>query len=251
MKRLFSIIFCIIVLSQMNLLGRAAISFEMASIHDKGEQQAIISVSGITSSSLIQVRDEINVFRDHTTFQLLFFAQMETGVGLPVLTPFEKEIEVEDLSYGIYTIRCFALNSNLLDSTFFFSPDSSSFIFPSDSLEQPDSLFILADTTFVVDYSEQTTVAALRGSETTRYLLTFPNPFNAQTTFQFFVPTTQFVTLSIYDALGKKVATVVESELHQGPYAFPWDAAAFSSGIYFYKLRCGETSHIGRISLLK
>lgn len=249
MKSCLKSILMFFALLQSNLFGQ--VNFDNAAIQEDGKNQAKIIISGTTSSTRVKVLDEINVFRDHTTFQLLFFAQMDQHVGLPVLTPFEKEIQVEELAYGTFTIRCFALNSTLLDSTFFFSPDSSAFLFPTDSLEQPDSLFILADTTFIVDYSAQTVVAASPVDKAVAHLVTFPNPFNAQTTFQFYIPATQFVTLNIYDTLGKNVTSMVSRELNQGMYSFTWDADAYSSGIYFYKLCCGEMSRIGRISLLK
>jgi hypothetical protein len=80
---------------------------------------------------------------------------------------------------------------------------------------------------------------------------TFPNPFNAHISFRFTVPTAQKVTLTVFDMLGKKVAEPAAAELRPGRYTCTWDAQDFSSGLYFYELRMGSSSHIGRIILLK
>ena len=45
-----------------------------------------------------------------------------------------------------------------------------------------------------------------------------------------------FVSLKIYDALGKEVATLVNSDLSPGRYKYQFDASGFKSGIYFYRI---------------
>jgi hypothetical protein len=63
----------------------------------------------------------------------------------------------------------------------------------------------------------------------------YPNPFNPSTTIWFRVPAESKVTLTIYDALGRKVHTLVDRQLSAGIYAETWNAVAFASGVYFYK----------------
>lgn len=63
----------------------------------------------------------------------------------------------------------------------------------------------------------------------------YPNPFNPTTTFAFQVAEPAFVSLKVFDALGREVATVVNGHLMPGQYAFPWDASAFPSGVYLYR----------------
>ena len=63
----------------------------------------------------------------------------------------------------------------------------------------------------------------------------YPNPFNPSTTIWFQVPADAEVTLTIYDALGRKVHTLVDRQLSAGTYAETWNAAAFASGVYFYR----------------
>jgi len=59
------------------------------------------------------------------------------------------------------------------------------------------------------------------------------------------------VTLEIYNLLGQKVATVVNEHQAPGYKTIRWDAAQFSSGIYFYKLGLGDEIYAKRMTLLK
>jgi hypothetical protein len=64
----------------------------------------------------------------------------------------------------------------------------------------------------------------------------YPNPFNPSTTFSFAVANLSFVTLRIYDILGREVSTLVNDVKPSGQYAFAWNATNMPSGIYFYRL---------------
>lgn len=75
----------------------------------------------------------------------------------------------------------------------------------------------------------------------------FPNPFNPSTTIKFGIPEAGKVTLKIYDAIGKEVATLTENKLEAGNYQYNWNATGLTSGMYFYKLVSvstnGNTKH--------
>ncbi|MCX6136787.1 MAG: T9SS type A sorting domain-containing protein [Ignavibacteriales bacterium] len=64
----------------------------------------------------------------------------------------------------------------------------------------------------------------------------YPNPFNPSTTISFSLPTKSFVTLKIFDVLGKQVSEVVSEELLPGNYSRQWNASNMPSGMYFYRL---------------
>jgi len=68
----------------------------------------------------------------------------------------------------------------------------------------------------------------------------YPNPFNPSTNISFSILKESFVTLKIYDILGKEVAQLVNQQLKTGNYNFSFDAASGSnritSGVYFYRL---------------
>jgi len=64
----------------------------------------------------------------------------------------------------------------------------------------------------------------------------FPNPFNPSTTIKFGLPNVSNVTLKIYDVIGREVASLVSGQLPAGYHTYLWNAAAMSSGVYFYKV---------------
>ena len=79
----------------------------------------------------------------------------------------------------------------------------------------------------------------------------YPNPFNALTKIRYALPEDAFVTLEILNLSGQKVATLVAQFQQAGFKEVMWDASAFSSGIYFYRIKAGEFSDSKRVSLLK
>jgi hypothetical protein len=68
----------------------------------------------------------------------------------------------------------------------------------------------------------------------------YPNPFNPETTIEFSIPKTEFVTLTIYNILGQEITTLISKILSPGNYHYIWNASAFASGIYYYKLKIGK-----------
>jgi len=69
----------------------------------------------------------------------------------------------------------------------------------------------------------------------------YPNPFNPSTTIEYQLPASSRVDLSIYNALGQKVATMVSKKQPAGTYKVKWDGAGFVSGVYFYRLSAQGT----------
>jgi hypothetical protein len=79
----------------------------------------------------------------------------------------------------------------------------------------------------------------------------YPNPFNPTTTISFSLPSKSFVTLKVFDALGREVSTLVSQELTAGNYSQQWNAGNLPSGMYFYRLQTGNYSETRKIVLLK
>ena len=78
-----------------------------------------------------------------------------------------------------------------------------------------------------------------------------PNPFNPTTQLSYFLPTEQFVRLSIYDVAGRLIECLVEMEQSAGEHAMQWDAGSHASGIYFYRLEADNVSQTKKMILLK
>jgi hypothetical protein len=79
----------------------------------------------------------------------------------------------------------------------------------------------------------------------------YPNPFNPSTIIRYSVPTSSFVTLKVYDVLGRDVSTLVNEEQAPGTYSADFDAVNLSNGTYFYKIQAGSFSDVKKMMLLK
>lgn len=79
----------------------------------------------------------------------------------------------------------------------------------------------------------------------------YPNPFNPTTKINFSLPKQGYVTLKIYDMLGREVRTLVNEVKSIGNYSVDFNASEFSSGVYFYKLEADGFSDIKKMLLVK
>ena len=85
----------------------------------------------------------------------------------------------------------------------------------------------------------------------TELLQNYPNPFNPSTTISFSLPTKSFVSLKVFDALGREVDTILNDELSTGSYSRQWNASNMPSGIYFYRLQAGAFTETKKLVLLR
>lgn len=79
----------------------------------------------------------------------------------------------------------------------------------------------------------------------------YPNPFNPTTNIKFNVSEQSNVKLTVYDALGREVTTLVNSEMSAGTHQVTWNAANIASGIYFYRMEAGDFVTIKKMLLMK
>lgn len=79
----------------------------------------------------------------------------------------------------------------------------------------------------------------------------YPNPFNPSTKFEFQIPSGGFVTLRIFDILGREAATVIQEELQAGLHRVDWQAVGLPSGVYLYRLEAGQWMETKKLVLLR
>ncbi|MBZ0198852.1 MAG: T9SS type A sorting domain-containing protein [Ignavibacteriaceae bacterium] len=79
----------------------------------------------------------------------------------------------------------------------------------------------------------------------------YPNPFNPATKIKYAVPFDGFVNLTIYNALGEKVTTLVQQIIKAGNYEVDFNASSFASGIYFYRMEAGNFVSVKKMMLIK
>ena len=82
-------------------------------------------------------------------------------------------------------------------------------------------------------------------------LQNFPNPFNPTTSIDYQIPSAGFVTLGVYDLLGREVATLVNERKTAGAYTVKFDASGLASGVYFYRLRADRSVQTMKMLILK
>jgi hypothetical protein len=79
----------------------------------------------------------------------------------------------------------------------------------------------------------------------------YPNPFNPMTNIWFEVGNSGFVSVRVYDVLGRQVATLIQEQKLPGRYNIVWDASSASSGTYFCRLDAGGRVETKRMLLMK
>jgi arabinogalactan endo-1,4-beta-galactosidase len=79
----------------------------------------------------------------------------------------------------------------------------------------------------------------------------YPNPFNPKTSIQYAIGNRQFVSIKVYDVLGKEVATLINENKEAGNYSVNFGGSNLPSGVYIYKLQAGEYTQTRKMMLVK
>lgn len=79
----------------------------------------------------------------------------------------------------------------------------------------------------------------------------YPNPFNPSTTIAFELPASMHLTLNVYNALGQKVATLVDGFMASGAHQINWNADGLPSGSYLYRLETAAFSTARLLTLIQ
>ncbi len=84
-----------------------------------------------------------------------------------------------------------------------------------------------------------------------RLFQNYPNPFNPRTVINYQLPKSCFVTLKVYDVIGKEVATLVNKEQNAGSFTTEFNPTGLASGVYYYQLKADEFIDTKQMILLK
>ncbi len=79
----------------------------------------------------------------------------------------------------------------------------------------------------------------------------YPNPFNPKTKIKYAIAKNGFVSLKVFDVLGREIKTLVNESQNVGTYEIDFDANNLNSGIYFYKLTTNNFSEMKKMILVK
>jgi hypothetical protein len=79
----------------------------------------------------------------------------------------------------------------------------------------------------------------------------YPNPFNPSTRIEYAIPKNSFVTLKIYDNLGREISTLVNEMKSAGKYSIDFNANNLAAGVYFYKITSDNFTNVKKMILVK
>ncbi len=79
----------------------------------------------------------------------------------------------------------------------------------------------------------------------------YPNPFNPSSIISYDVPSNSYVTIKVYDMLGKVVATIVDQPRSAGHYEVHWSAQNLASGVYVYRMQAGSYVNVKKMILMR
>lgn len=79
----------------------------------------------------------------------------------------------------------------------------------------------------------------------------YPNPFNPSTKIDYSLPKQGYVTIKIFDILGREVRILISEFKNPGYYSVEFNASELSSGVYYYKIQSGEFSEVKRMTIIK
>jgi photosystem II stability/assembly factor-like uncharacterized protein len=79
----------------------------------------------------------------------------------------------------------------------------------------------------------------------------YPNPFNPSTVISYSIPNDNFITLRVFDALGREIKTLVNGYQRTGKHSVTFKAENLPSGVYFYRLEAGNFSKTKKLVLLR
>ena len=79
----------------------------------------------------------------------------------------------------------------------------------------------------------------------------YPNPFNPGTTIRYELPRTSMVKLGVFDVLGRVVSVPVNERKNAGSHEVKFDAAGYSSGVYFYRMQAGDFEQVKKLTVVR
>ncbi len=123
----------------------------------------------------------------------------------------------------------------------------------SDSASKPRLIAITEPAVWLIASAERSTTEV---PETFALAPNYPNPFNPSTALAYALPRPASVRLTVYDALGRHVRTLVESEQPAGSYTVRWDGhddagRPVPSGVYLYRIIAGDFVQARTMLLVK
>ncbi|MDP4191884.1 MAG: T9SS type A sorting domain-containing protein [Bacteroidota bacterium] len=115
------------------------------------------------------------------------------------------------------------------------------------------SMFSTSDSLFaiVLPQTEETRKTQRPEDEENSLFQNYPNPFNPLTNIKFKISQAGYVSLKLYNVIGKEIATLFSGEKPAGTYEITFDASEIPSGIYYYRLISGKYVEVKKLTVVK
>ncbi|HKJ81522.1 MAG TPA: T9SS type A sorting domain-containing protein, partial [Ignavibacteriaceae bacterium] len=241
---------------------------------DKGFHWSVITPSGLTNSHLLSL-----AFQSATTGMMVAFSQMGSVIkktkdggetwtivnGLDKCSPlFICHVQGADSAYLIGGNRNFMGYANggsaytLNDGETWTAIDTGDYAYPvfispnigwcgsfgENKIYKSSDIIINSITSVKED---------IKSGKINSFSLeqNFPNPFNPSTTIRYSVKQSSNVNITILNAIGQVVTTLLNEEKSPGEYQVNFNASSLPSGVYFYRIKAGEYTSVKKMVLMK
>ena len=180
------------------------------------------------------------------------------GGGIDLVTGFENNKKFTSLSNIRHTAGLGPNGNDVIDvmstGPFNLAPDDTAFI--AFALIAGDNLDDLKQSALAAQYKYDYDIPHNRHhkpiDETEIWLGNcYPNPAKNTVTFEFYLPSSSIVELSIYNSVGQHIKILSSETFPQGLNVLTADASSFDAGVYFYRLRSGKIYKTGKLSIVK
>lgn len=180
-------------------------------------------------------------------------------VNHTLIYTFPDSTFVDDDGNNTLTYSATLSNGGALPSWINFNPTTRTFTFNPTAVCTTGLKVIATDTanistycTFYLNVIDPTSIhTTTEQINDYRLFQNYPNPFNPTTTIKFSVPKSEYVSLKVYDMLGKEIENIYSGNLKAGTYTADLDAGNLSSGIYFYVLKTNSYCEKKKMIVLK
>lgn len=206
------------------------------------ENSSAMSIQSLPVSAAVELLMPIKAFNTDSLMTISWDAQNIDAFALIELLDCETETNYDLSESGSFD---FTIKPDSISSTDSLTVPAS----PLDILEASDhaSSRFQINTDFLTISNEEEN----RIPSTPELSQNYPNPFNPSTTINYGVPQTGQVNLEVYNVLGQKVSTLVNTNQRAGRYSINFDASNLSSGMYFYRLQTAGKVLTEKMMLIK
>jgi len=104
---------------------------------------------------------------------------------------------------------------------------------------------------YSLDYIAEASILSIENPKDFLLSQNFPNPFNPTTSIEYKLAEPNFVSIKVFDALGREVAALVNEFMQPGNYNINFNASILTSGIYFYQLKTSSFVQTKKMLVLK